>query len=132
MSTPAALKLLTLLNVDAARPDQTSFLTYTASDDSLKPLAEATKKAGEPTKKEKRKLVWKEDLEEGPSGSGQPVVNSSKKVKLAPVVAVANGNGQGKKGGKKGKQVELEEDSSDDEATGAFQIRPSSQATVVC
>jgi len=136
MSTPTALKLLTLLNVTAARPPPSNkrSMPYASSDseDDEPPAAVAAKStskaspssAGKKAKKTRR-IVWNDDLEQGPSGSGRPTstgassagASGSSTPSAATAAPAAGASKAGK--GKKGKQVEVEgADSSDDEAGG--------------
>jgi len=117
MSNPATLKLLTLLNVSAIQ-----------STNKRRQSLPSTPASAEPKViKRKKSVVFPDELESGPSGSGSThSTPSTKKVKITETVVVpedAKAAGGGKKvGGKKGKkEVKLaqeEEDSDEETAAG--------------
>lgn len=122
MSNPASLKLLTLLNVSAARS--------TARQRSV-----STEEAAPPKQKKRKTVVWGDDLIGGPSGSGLPVVGNgkadgkakAKKAKVGTDEAAVQSVGQ--------KQlrtdVELDKEDKDDGPDGMLasvsSVRPASQ-----
>ena len=117
MSNPATLKLLTLLNVSAIHSTNKRRQSLPSTPASTEPKVI----------KRKKSVVFPDELESGPSGSGSThSTPSRKKVKIVEQVVVAEGPkvgaGGGKKAGKKGKkEVEVaqeEQDSEEETAAG--------------